>query len=230
MTLYYNTTMFDDTPLDEIDEIEDEFVERRSLRTRKDRYESDEHEPNQGSFFGDLLRFSILSVAIVIPIRLFVASPFIVNGASMDPTFHTGEYLIIDQVSYRFKEPERGDVVIFHYPKDPSKFFIKRVIGLPGETVVFEGDQIRIKKSDTDDGFILDQSFLEHTSVDSFEMFRLKEDEYVVLGDNRTASSDSRTWGTVNKKLIVGRAFLRLFPIDTAGYMPGDIPPEKLEK
>lgn len=218
--------MFGEAPHNGSDE---EFVERRSLRTRSDRYESDEQEPKQGSFFGDLLRFSLLSVAIVIPIRLFVASPFIVNGASMDPTFHTGEYLIIDQMTYRFSEPERGDVVIFHYPKDPSKFFIKRVIGLPGETVMFEGDRIRVFNEEYPDGFILNQSFLEHSSIDSVELFELGDDEYVVLGDNRAASSDSRAWGTVNEKLIVGRALLRLFPINTLGYLPGDIPPEQFE-
>lgn len=224
MTLYYNTTMFDNTPRDITDE---EFADRRSLRTRSDRNEYND-EP-RGSFFGDLLRFSILSVAIVIPIRLFIASPFIVNGASMDPTFHTGEYLIIDQVSYRFSEPERGDVVVFHYPKDPSKFFIKRVIGLPGEIVAFEGEAIRIKKNEEDPGFILNQSFLENSSVDAIEVFTLRDDEYIVLGDNRRASSDSRAWGTVNEKLIVGRALLRLFPLKTAEFLPGDVSAEQLE-
>src|SRR5690606_15661898 len=100
--------------------------DRRSLKTRADRYEKEE---KRDSFFGDLIRFSLLSIVIVIPIRLFIASPFVVNGSSMEPTFSTGEYLIVDQLTYRFHDPSRGDVVIFHYPKDPSKFFIKRVIG-----------------------------------------------------------------------------------------------------
>lgn len=219
--------MFDNTPRDESDK---KFGEKIDSQSENEQPTVVEVEEKKGSFFGDLLRFSLLSVAIVVPIRLFIASPFIVNGASMDPTFHTGEYLIIDQVSYRFSEPERGDVVIFHYPKDPSKFFIKRVIGLPTETIVFEGERIRVINDERPEGFILDQSFLEHTSIDSAEIFQLSDDEYIVLGDNRTASSDSRAWGTVNEKLIVGRALLRLFPVNTLSFMPGDIPPEQFEK
>lgn len=178
------------------------------------------------SFFRDLLKFSLISIAIVLPFRLLVASPFVVNGSSMDPTFHSGEYLIVDQLSYRFAEPERGEVVIFHYPEDPSKFFIKRIIGLPGETVVLEGETIRIINQENPDGFVLDQSFLTHTSSRSrndYNIFTLKDEEYVVLGDNRTASSDSRIWGPVEERLIVGRAFLRLFPLSNVGYLPGDI-------
>lgn len=219
--------MFDNTPNEKEGE---ENFDRRSLRTRNDRYNSEKKEVRRGSFFGDLVRFSLLSVAIVLPIRLFIASPFIVNGASMDPTFHTGEYLIIDQVTYRFSEPERGDVVVFHYPEDPSKFFIKRIIGLPGEKITFEGEQIRIMNDEYPEGFFLEQNFLEHTSIDNGIFFDLKDDEYIVLGDNRTGSSDSRSWGAVNEKLIVGRAFLRLFPLKTASYLPGDVPPTEFQK
>src|SRR3989338_9340260 len=90
------------------------------------------------SFFKEAwetVRFIFIALLIVIPIRLFIAQPFIVSGASMDPTFTDGQYLIVDEVSYRFNEPIRGDVIIFKYPKDPKKYFIKRIIGLPRHTV-----------------------------------------------------------------------------------------------
>lgn len=203
----------------------EDIPDRRSLRTRTDRYEKDTND----SFFGDLIRFSLLSIIIVIPIRLFIVSPFVVNGSSMEPTFSTGEYLIVDQLSYRLHEPKRGDVVIFHYPQDPSKFFIKRVVGLPNETIILSGNTVRVINDENPDGFFLDESFLTYVSENGNDTFSLNSDEYVVLGDNRLASSDSRSWGTLNKKLIVGRALLRLFPITSIDVLPGEIKPEDFQ-
>src|SRR3989344_5716676 len=88
----------------------------------------------------DLLKFAALATIIVLPIRAYVAQPFVVSGRSMVPTFQNGQYLIVDEISYRFHSPQRGDVIIFKYPKDPTKYFIKRVIGLPGETVEIKGN------------------------------------------------------------------------------------------
>ncbi len=136
----------------------------------------------------DLLPFIIGTLAIVLPIRLFIAQPFIVQGASMVPNFQNGDYLIVDELSYRFKEPEKGDVIIFKYPKDTSKYFIKRIEGMPGETV---GD------------------------------LTLSSDQYYVLGDNRDASSDSRIWGPVPRKNIVGRPLVRLLPVRELSLFPG---------
>src|SRR6185295_2417670 len=101
-------------------------------------------QENRDSFFTELLKFAVIALIIVVPIRFFVAQPFIVSGASMDPTFHNGQYLIVDELSYRFSPPQRGDVIIFRYPRDPSQFFIKRIIGLPGETVKIQGGSISI--------------------------------------------------------------------------------------
>ncbi|MEX0933557.1 MAG: signal peptidase I [Candidatus Paceibacterota bacterium] len=213
--------MLETTPEDNNEDIPN----RRSLRTRSDRYEKNKDE----SFFGDLIRFSLLSIIIVIPIRLFIVSPFVVNGSSMEPTFSTGEYLIVDQLSYRLHEPERGDVVIFHYPQDPSKFFIKRVVGLPNETVILSGNTVRIINNENPEGFYLDESFLTYVSENGNETFSLNSDEYVVLGDNRLASSDSRSWGTLNRKLIVGRALLRLFPVTSITVLPGEVRPEDFQ-
>jgi signal peptidase I len=138
----------------------------------------------------------------------------------MTPTFETGNYLIVDQVTYRFEDPDRGDVVVFHYPKDPAKFFIKRVIGLPGEVVEIKNDQIIIFSSDYPDGLLLDEPYIQSMGSNDLRV-TLEEDQYFVMGDNRNASSDSRIWGPLPEDLIVGRALIRLFPIRDLSVLPG---------
>jgi signal peptidase I len=170
----------------------------------------------------EIIRFAIIALIIVVPIRWFVAQPFIVSGASMEDTFHGGEYLIVDQLSYYFEEPERGDVVIFRYPRDPSKFFIKRLIGIPGDTVTIEGNVVTITNPDNPEGVVLDEPYVSNMRPNSTVTEVLREEEYFVMGDNRDASSDSRTWGVLTREKIIGRAFLRLFPVTELGVMPGD--------
>lgn len=179
-------------------------------------------QPPRGSsvFFSELIRFVLIAVFVVLPIRVFIAQPFIVSGSSMDPTFENGEYLIVDEISYRFEEPLRGDVVIFKYPNDPSKYFIKRVIGLPGETVVISGNSVQIKNEFSPDGMLLDESYLSHLTLSRIDV-TLADDEYFVMGDNRTASSDSRIWGPLPRDLIIGRAFVRLLPVTKMDLFPG---------
>src|SRR4051812_20415331 len=104
-------------------------------------------QPKKENFFWEIFKFTVIALIIILPIRLFIAQPFIVSGASMDPTFETGEYLIVDQLSYRTGDPVRGQVMIFRYPKDETKYFIKRVIGLPGETVSIDGTVVSIKNT-----------------------------------------------------------------------------------
>lgn len=173
-----------------------------------------------------MARFAFLTLAIIVPIRLFVAEPFIVSGASMEPTFDTGEYLVVDRLSYHFEDPQRGEVIIFRYPKDPSKYFIKRIVGLPGETVDITDGQVTIKNKSYPQGFELDQSYIRFPREDSGEM-TLGADEYFVMGDNRAASSDSRAWGALPRDNIIGRAFLRLFPLPKADVFPGSLPSSK---
>ncbi|MDQ5922876.1 MAG: signal peptidase [Patescibacteria group bacterium] len=170
--------------------------------------------------FWELVRFAILAILIVLPIRIFIAQPFIVSGASMYPTFHDSEYLIIDEISYILGEPKRNDVVVFKYPKDTKKFFIKRIIGLPGETVDVNGEEVTITNKENKEGFKLDQSYVENKS-NTTGHYVLEDDEYFVMGDNRSASSDSRYWGPVKKNLLVGRALVRLLPISKIDFMPG---------
>lgn len=179
--------------------------------------------PRQPSTLGEILRFAIIALIIVIPVRMFIAQPFIVSGASMDPTFHNGQYLIVDQLSYYMGEPTRGDVIIFKYPKDPSKYFIKRLIGVPGDTISINGNVITIMNAAHPDGMVLDEPYVAHMSPNTTLTEVLGPGEYFVMGDNRDNSSDSRVWGILPENLIVGRAFLRLFPIDQVGYLPGHV-------
>lgn len=169
----------------------------------------------------DLVKFAIIAILIVIPVRVFIAQPFIVSGASMFPTFKDSNYLIIDEISYRAKEPERNDVIVFRYPEDTKKFFIKRIIGLPNETVKIDGSEITIINKEHPEGFKLVEPYVKNTSSNELT-YDLKNGEYYVMGDNRSASSDSRFWGPVKKDLIIGKAFLRLLPLNNIGFLPGD--------
>ena len=179
-------------------------------------------------FIKDLLFYATIALIIVIPVRIFIAQPFIVSGASMSPTFETGQYLIINQLSYHLSEPERFDVVVFRYPREPSKFFIKRIIGLPGETIEVRGNKVRISNANGDISFILEEPYVapENTRQD-FVLLTLKDDEYFVLGDNRKVSSDSRIWGPVSREYIVGKAFIRLLPISQVKLHPGFFRPDQ---
>jgi signal peptidase I len=174
---------------------------------------------NDKSWIRDLITF-VLSVAfIVVPVRIFVAQPFLVSGASMEENFHNADYLIIDRLSYRLGDPQRGDVVVFKYPKDPSKFFIKRIIGLPTEKVIIDGTRVFIENSENK-LIELEENYVTYQNRTNM-MMQLGEDEYFVLGDNRPQSVDSRTFTGLTKDLIVGKVFLRLFPISDISILPG---------
>jgi signal peptidase I len=180
----------------------------------------DEH-PTPRSLMSEILHLSFIALIVVLPIRMFIAQPFIVSGASMETTFTTGEYLIVDQVSYRFEEPARGDVIVFRYPKDPSKFFIKRIIGLPGDTVTVQGSTVTITNTEHPTGIVLDEDYVLEMTPSADVTETLGTDEFFVMGDNRDASSDSRMWGILPRDNIVGRALVRLYPLSTAGLWPG---------
>jgi signal peptidase I len=171
----------------------------------------------------EILRFAILAVIIVVPIRMFIAQPFIVSGASMDTTFENGQYLIVDQVSYYFDDPARGDVVVFRYPKDPSKYFIKRVIGLPGDTITIEDAEVIITNETYPNGLILDETYIKSMAIAAPMTEVLGPREYFVMGDNRDHSSDSRVWGVLQKERIIGRAWARLFPPQKIDLLPGKV-------
>ena len=147
------------------------------------------------SFFWEVTRVVVISLAIIVPVRYFLVQPFFVRGASMESSFEDGDYLLIDEISYRFRQPQRGEVIVFRAPEDKSQFYIKRIIGLPGEEVqIKDGKVVILNKNNP--------------------KVSVGPGEYFVLGDNREHSSDSRIWGQVNKKLITGRAFFRAWPFD----------------
>jgi len=169
----------------------------------------------------DVLRFIIISLLIVIPIRMYIAKPFIVDGLSMFPTFHNRDYLIVDQISYLTGNPSRGDVVVFKPPIDESKYFIKRLIGLPGDTISINGSEVKISNKEHPLGVVLDEPYVQNKGNDKDLLFTVPEDQYFVMGDNRTASYDSRGWGFLPKKDLVGRALFRLFPPKSIDFLPG---------
>lgn len=174
----------------------------------------EEESQEKKSSLWEFVRSIIIALLIVIPIRAWVAQPFIVRGNSMVPNFHHGEYLIIDELSYHFRKPARGEVVVFRYPRQPSQFFIKRVIGLPGDQVEIKEGSVRIN------GDVLDESYLPPSlaTVPDTAII-LGVDEYFVLGDNREASSDSRVWGELKGHFIVGKTLLRLWPPTRIGTL-----------
>jgi signal peptidase I len=171
-----------------------------------------------GGFFWELIKVVIIAAVIIIPIRYFLVQPFFVRGASMEPTYSDGEYLIIDQLSYRMRDPRRGEVIVFRFPDNHSQFFIKRIIGLPGETVTIADGQVTIVNKQYQQGASLNES--EYLGLDLRTggqiTTTLAEDEFFVLGDNRFSSSDSRSWGPLSRGEIVGRSLLRAFPFNRA--------------
>jgi signal peptidase I len=164
-------------------------------------------------FVGELLHVVIISLAIIIPIRYFLIQPFYVKGASMEPSFYDHEYLIIDEISYRFNEPRRGDIVVFRYPSDPRQYFIKRIIGLPGEIVKVSGGKVALSSEADAEGSVLDETaYLGTTFTSGEKETKLGAGEYFLMGDNRGASLDSRVFGGVPRSFIVGRVWFRGWP------------------
>ncbi len=183
---------------------------------------SPEHPERSGSMVVEILKYTIIALIIVAPFRIFVAQPFIVSGESMNDTFVPGEYLIVDQLTYQFNEPVRGEVVIFKYPLDKSVYFVKRVVGLPGETVRIDRGVVTVQSSSTSAPVRLDEPYVSSTQSTAAPLvITLEGDEYLVLGDNRVESSDSRVWGPLQRKFIVGRAFARVFPLTRTEIFPG---------
>lgn len=173
------------------------------------------------SFIWDFIKIILVALLIILPIRYFIFQPFIVSGASMEPNFQNNEYLVIDELSYRFRRPERGDVLVLRYPKDPKQYFIKRIVGLPGEKIQIDNGRVTIYNYEHPKGFVLDEPYLSNQNLTYPHMqmignkntVTLGEDEYFMMGDNRLASSDSRDWGPLGSEQIIGRVFMRVLPL-----------------
>jgi signal peptidase I len=187
-----------------------------------------------GSFLLEIIKVFVLALVIIVPIRVFLFQPFFVQGASMEPNFDDGDYLIINELGYKktdvqfgnvnfftvdsFKSLHRGDVIVFRYPQDPQKYFIKRAIGLPGEKIEIRQGKVIIYNHEYPDGFVLDENnYLSKDLETNGELIeQIGEDKYFVMGDNRTASSDSRSWGLLDKDKIVGKVLVRAWPVNNA--------------
>jgi signal peptidase I len=174
------------------------------------------------SFIWETTKIVLISLAIVLPIRYFLVQPFFVKGESMVPNFQNQDYILVDKLSYRFNEPKRGDVVVFKYPLDPKEYFIKRIIGLPGETVEVKNNHVTIYNSQYPSGLTLDEAIYLPRENETEGNLRVKVDpnEYFVMGDNRMHSSDSRRWGQVNKTFLSGIALVRLWPLGAIDKIP----------
>lgn len=180
-------------------------------------------------FVWETVRVVIISLLIILPVRYFLIQPFFVKGSSMVPNFHDKEYILVDKWTYRLGRPERGDVVIFRYPGNPKEYFIKRIIGLPGETVLVGNNTVTIYNAEFPDGFVLNEKeYLPETNPTLCagnttwcgRKVTTQEKEYFLLGDNREHSSDSRFFGPVNISYFSGLAWLRLWPLNNIGFIP----------
>lgn len=170
----------------------------------------------------DVVKVFLLALAVVLPLRYYVAQPFIVRGSSMEPNFHDKEYLVVDEISYRFREPKRGETIVLRYPQSPSNFFIKRIVGLPEESLEIIGGEIKINSKKHPQVFLFDEPYLDPARGPTYPDLKINlgQDEYFVLGDNRQFSSDSRAWGPLLRKFIVGRAVFRVLPFSRFGLVP----------
>lgn len=165
------------------------------------------------SFIWEASKIIIIALLIVIPIRTFLFQPFFVKGQSMESNFENGDYLIIDELSYRFKDPKRGEVVVFKYPNNPSQRYIKRIIGLPGETVAVKDGKVTIFSKEGKESLLDESAYLPGNIFTPGNIqLVLRGDQFFVLGDNRAASSDSRSWGALPENDIIGRVLIRAWP------------------
>lgn len=170
-----------------------------------------------GLFLLELVKVAILAGVTIALVRYFLFKPFYVKGASMEPNFYDREYLIIDELTYRLRAPERGEVIVFKYPENPREYFLKRIVGLPGERVKVTNGQITIYNQEHPEGIILDETYLpKDLETAGEEVTSLGTNQYFVLGDNRPNSYDSRRFGAIDKSLIVGRTILRGWPLNRA--------------
>jgi signal peptidase I len=185
-----------------------------------------------GRLLWEMIKAFLLAVVVIIPVRVFLFQPFFVQGSSMEPNFEDGQYLVVSEFGYKetdlnlsdnfhfavnpFRIIERQDVAVFRYPKNPSQFFIKRIIGLPGETVEIRQGKVIIYNTEQQKGFVLDESAYLSAGAFNSDMPKvtLGDDEYFVMGDNRMYSYDSRSIGPIKKDKIIGRVLLRAWPVE----------------
>jgi signal peptidase I len=173
----------------------------------------------------DLVKTALVVIVLVVITRGFILQPFIVEGSSMAPRFHTNDYLLVDKLSYHFHPVSRGDIVVFKYPYNTSVNYVKRVIGLPGETVKIQDGSVYIINAQNPNGFKLNEPYVIDDaqtllpSGASTGEYTVPSDSYFVMGDNRPASSDSREWSFLPKSDMIGRVIIQAFPLSEASIL-----------
>jgi signal peptidase I len=174
----------------------------------------------------DIIKFLAPIVIIVFVVRTYVAQPFIVDGESSSPNFHTGDYLIVNELSYHFHEPVRGDMIVLRYPLQPSRFFLKRIIGLPGDRVLITDGKVMIYNAANPNGYVLSEPYETQQTYPAgpYKDVTLGAGQYFVMGDNRSGSDDSRMWGILPRNDIIGHVIVRLFPLKVAAINPESVP------
>ncbi|NLN29461.1 MAG: signal peptidase I [Firmicutes bacterium] len=174
--------------------------------------------PAEKSVIRELGETFLTAAALAIVILLFVARAFTVDGPSMQPTLQSGERLLIDKVSYYFREPTYGDIIVFRYPADPSQYYIKRVVGLPGDVIAIAQGMLFVN------GQPIVEDYINGPTFGKFGPYTVPEGHYFVLGDNRNNSEDSRSprVGPIPRELIVGRAAVRYWPLPRTGFIDSD--------
>lgn len=175
---------------------------------------------NLGSYAVEFFETLVIFGAIFASIYLFVAQFHKVSGSSMVPTLHTGDYLITEKLSYRFRDPKRGEIIVLKNPRDESQDFIKRIIAVPGDTLQIVNSAVYLNNQILPEKY-LPQGTPTHSGafVTEGSSIKVASNQYFVFGDNREHSSDSREWGPVTKEEIVGRAFFRYYPIPDIGLL-----------
>jgi signal peptidase I len=168
----------------------------------------------------------VMAFAIFMMVYLFLVQPHKVDGSSMYPNFHDQEFILTDKITYRRSDPKRGDVIIFHAPPPFDSDFIKRVIGLPGETVMVKDGSVYINGKQLNEGYIPGVKTGERSFLREGVEYTIPSGFYIVFGDNRNFSSDSREWGPVAKSAIVGKAWLRYWPVNEIGLIKHPSYPE----
>lgn len=173
-------------------------------------------------FFFDILESIVVALAIFVVVYLFLFQPHQVKGASMEPNFHDGEYILTNKFQYHFETPKRGDVIVFKSPQNPDIDYIKRVIGLPGDRVKLIDNHFYINGTKLEESYIAPELFTYNGQYlkDNMEVV-IPQDYYFVAGDNRPRSSDSREWGPIERSSIIGKSQFRYWPFDRMGLIEG---------
>jgi len=198
--------------------------------------ENEEESLTAGQFFLEMVKVFVLAAVVIIPVRVFLFQPFFVQGQSMRPNFEDGEYLVVNEFGYKktsvgigetdfftvspFRDLSRQEPIVFRSLETDGQYLIKRVIGLPGESVKIENSKVMIANRVHPEGFLLDESSYLGKTVLTTDMkaITLQSDEYFVLGDNRTQSRDSRFFGPIKESMIVGRVLIRAWPVSRAEW------------